>query len=121
MPFKKTAAHAPGLISAPRIVSATPDVYQVGILLTCVPGVYTNNPLTRTYQWKLDGVGIGVFTTSWLPYAPGVVTCVETVTNTKGHLITSSLPVTVTAATAAPIDPGASALAIQGLQGIEQQ
>ena len=104
MPFKKTAAHAPVLVSAPRIVSAVPGTYQVGILLTCIPGTYANNPTVRTYQWKLDGVSIGGATaTTYLPTDPGAVTCVETVSNTKGSLATSTLSVAVQAAILAPV------------------
>lgn len=104
MPFKKTAAHAPTLLSAPRIVSAVLGTYQVGILLTCIPGTYTNNPTARTYQWKLNGVSIGGATAiTYLPTTVGVITCAETVANNQGALTTPTAPVTVIAAPLAPV------------------
>lgn len=102
-----TAVAAPTLVTPPSIVSEEVGVYEVGLLLTAVPGVYTGNPILVGYQWKRDGVDIAGATASvrLLTSADlnANITVTETVQNISGTLSSTSSAV---GPVAAGSDPG---------------
>jgi hypothetical protein len=78
----------------PSITSASSGVYQVGVLLTCVPGVYIGTVNTRAYQWRRNGVSIsGATGNTYLPTSADLgttITCTETVGNLGGTRSTTT-------------------------------
>ena len=80
-------------------ISVPGGVPEIGVTLSCVAGVYTGTtPITKTYQWKLNGVVIdGQTGTTYKLTAgdlAGVITCVETATNIYGSAVRTTTGVT---------------------------
>lgn len=80
-----------------------PLVLQDGSTLSCTMGNWTGEPTSYRYQWKLDGVDVGVDDPSYTVNAGDVgatATCVVTATNAAGSVSAPpSNGVTVTAVT----------------------
>jgi hypothetical protein len=76
----------PTITTAPSI----PGMPQVGTPITSVAGVWTHNPTSVTYQWKVagtNGTGAGATTRTYTPVsgdATKTLTMTETATNSGG-------------------------------------
>jgi hypothetical protein len=67
--------------------TAVPAVTQSGTTLSCTMGIWTGEPTSYAYQWKLDGVDAGTGTADYAVQAGDVgksATCVVTATNAHG-------------------------------------
>lgn len=103
------AQAAPTTVRQVSIASAdvTPDVSSAA-LLYAVPGVYNNEPVTRTYQWYRDTAGNGTFVaiagatgTSYDAVAGDLNNCLqvrETATNPAGSVTSNSMSTKATIA-----------------------
>lgn len=103
---------APLLISDPTI--SVPDgVASVGTTVTCVAGTYSGtSPITKTYQWKLNGANLDGQTASTYKLTAGdlagSVTCQETASNIYGSNIKVTDPITPVSKPANTVAPSIS-------------
>lgn len=102
-----TAANLRANLRAPEITGRP----TVGLVLTKVPGVWTNTP-TVTQQWKADGVAIGGATGTTYTLLAGQENAVITVTETADYGGGSTLTAT-SDATAAVITEATAVAAVQ--------
>ncbi len=69
--------------------------YIIGTHLKVTPGTTSGgvDPLTTTYQWKLDGSNVfGAISSNYITVSAGSLTCVQVVTDNDGNIISSESP-----------------------------
>lgn len=83
----------------PPIVVDAPYVSQVGSILNCTMGNWQNEPTSRSYQWQLDGLDVGLDDPNY-PTTPEDVgksaVCVLIAINAAGSAESTSNAITVT-------------------------
>ncbi len=114
---QKKAAGVPANTVLPQI-TGTPEV---GNVLNCSQGTWTNNPTSFAYKWNRDGTAITSATSS--SYTVVTVdsghelTCTVTASNAAGSASATSAPVTVTGPTTKPPVATGAPTIVQGGSG----
>lgn len=111
VPLGAAAAPAAPIISAPTVTTAPAIIGSsgtVGVSVSYTPGTYGGSASTVVRQYTLDGVNTGGSAAAGTPYttaATGQLRVVETATNSAGFVVSTSAPITISAA-AADTRPG---------------
>ena len=86
-------AAAGGAVPANTVLPAITGTAQVGSVLTCSTGTWSNSPTSYSYQWKSGATNVGTAVNTYTPVggdSGNTITCTVTATNANGSASATS-------------------------------